>query len=250
MKNLRRTRRQNVNRIAEINSFRHVVRHKQDRVVLGARNLEQQALHSPTCLWIESAERLIHQDYARIVHERSGNRDALLHAARKILGITICEISETNLLQDRVRDLAAFRLLHALELQTILDILTHTQPAKRRVSLKDHRAIAPDVSYEFPVDQYFPFCLRHESGNNYQNRRLAATRWSQKDDHLTGIRFVVNIERDIAHRFSAITFAIDVSHAQVRHAQLRRVTTLIRVIRNVLLPLRRANVDSNRAGLA
>ncbi|MCA1556616.1 MAG: hypothetical protein LC747_08000 [Acidobacteria bacterium] len=57
------------------------MRHEQDGVVLGTRNVEQQALHAPACLRIERAEWLIHQDHARVVDERARDRHALLHAA-------------------------------------------------------------------------------------------------------------------------------------------------------------------------
>src|SRR5262249_24138889 len=107
-----------------------------------------------------------------------------------------------------------------------------------------------NVGYRFAINQHFTLGRRQESRNRFQNRRLAAARWSQEDDNLTGVRFVVNIERNIAHRLSAATFAIDVSHAQIRHAQLWRSTTLISMIRNVRLTPGRANVYSNCAGLA
>ncbi len=51
--------------------------------------VEQHTLHHRSGLSVEGAERLVHQQDARIVGEGTGYSDTLLHAARQLLGKTL-----------------------------------------------------------------------------------------------------------------------------------------------------------------
>ena len=52
---------------------------------------EQQLLHQLAGLVVERAERLVHQQHARVVGQRARQRDALLHAARQLLRVVVLE---------------------------------------------------------------------------------------------------------------------------------------------------------------
>src|ERR1700726_1441328 len=59
-------------------------------------HIEQHALHHRACLRIEGTEWLVHQQYARIVGERPGNADALLHPAGQLAGEAIGAWRQTD----------------------------------------------------------------------------------------------------------------------------------------------------------
>jgi hypothetical protein len=48
-------------------------------------------------LLIERGERLVHQQYFRLLGERTRNADTLLHSAGKLVGIAFAESGETDL---------------------------------------------------------------------------------------------------------------------------------------------------------
>ena len=63
-------------------------------------------LHLPAQLQVERAERLVEQQQGRAVHDRAGQRDALLLAAGELRGPALREVVELDEAQRLVRDLA------------------------------------------------------------------------------------------------------------------------------------------------
>ena len=63
---------------------RRVVRHQQHRVVTFAGEVTQHAEHLPARVQIEAAGRLVAQHQRRFLHQRPGDRDPLLLAARQL----------------------------------------------------------------------------------------------------------------------------------------------------------------------
>ena len=68
-------------------------------LALDALELE---LHRLAQLEVERAERLVEQQRARVVHERAGQRDALLLAAGELRGLALGEVGEPDDLEQLV----------------------------------------------------------------------------------------------------------------------------------------------------
>ena len=45
---------------------------------------------------VERTERLVHQQQPRVLGERAGDRDALLHAAGELVGVAVDEVREAD----------------------------------------------------------------------------------------------------------------------------------------------------------
>jgi MFS family permease len=58
---------------------------------------QQQLLHQLARLVVQRAERFVHQQDARVVGQRAGQRGALLHAARQLLGVVLLETLQAHL---------------------------------------------------------------------------------------------------------------------------------------------------------
>ena len=63
---------------------------------IGRPQIEQLVLHQLTRLDVERRERLVHQQDLGIEDQRLRERDALAHAARKLVRIPIAEPGETD----------------------------------------------------------------------------------------------------------------------------------------------------------
>ena len=156
----RRARGEDVAGVGEVDGLGDVVRDEEDRVVLDPRDVEEEPLHPPPRHRVERAERLVHQDDARLVHERPGDRDALLHPAREVFREALREVEEADLLQHLAGAVAAFFRVDAPELQAVLDVLLDRQPAERRVGLEDHAAVLRGAADRLAVEDIFSF-IRH-----------------------------------------------------------------------------------------
>jgi hypothetical protein len=77
--------------------------HRHAELAMQAPDLE---LHLLAQLLVERRERLVHQHDARLEHERARERDALLLAARELLGLSFRELAQPHLVE-RGRDLVA-----------------------------------------------------------------------------------------------------------------------------------------------
>jgi hypothetical protein len=75
---------------------------EQHRLALRLPDAEQQFLHQLARLVVERAEGLVHQQHARVVGQRAGDRHALLHAARQLLGKVVLEAAQAHLGQEGV----------------------------------------------------------------------------------------------------------------------------------------------------
>src|SRR3954447_15631358 len=210
-----------VDRVGEVDGFGDIVGDEEDRVVLGAGDVEEEALHAPAGLRVEGAEGLVHQDEFGLIDQRSRDCYALLHAAAEVFGIVVGEFSEADGFQVFVRELAAFVAGHRAKAQAVFDVLADGQPAEGRVGLEDHSAIAADAGDRLPFHEHFAARWREESGDGFEDRRFPAAGWAEEHDYFADAGFVDDVEAYLAHRFGGAAVAIDVGHAEVFDAELR-----------------------------
>src|SRR3954454_7297149 len=114
------------------------MRDEDDDVVLGAGDLEQQALEVPSRDRVESTEWLVHQQDPGPVHKSASDGYALFHATRKFFGILAGGVLKPDLLDDPGGDLTTLLLRDTIQLKPVLDVLLDGQPSERGVLLKDH----------------------------------------------------------------------------------------------------------------
>ena len=79
--------RQHHDAVGEEHRLLHAVGDEQHGLAVALPDLEQLVLQARARVRIERAEGLVHQQDVRAVGQRAGDGDALLHAARQLLGI-------------------------------------------------------------------------------------------------------------------------------------------------------------------
>src|SRR4051812_20660197 len=104
------------------------MRDKEDRGAGRAPDLPQLALHGATCLSIERAEGLIHEQHLGLVGERARNLDALLHAARQFRRVLVLLAGEADELKVSPRRYTPILARDAAQPQTEFDVLLGAQP--------------------------------------------------------------------------------------------------------------------------
>jgi hypothetical protein len=240
-----RPRGEDVDRIRQVDRLRDVVGDEEVGVVLGPRDVQEQALHPPAGLRIEGPEGLVHEDDLGPVDEGASDRHPLLHAAREVFGVAVGELREPHRLEVLVRTLPALRLRHPLEAETVLQVLAHREPAEGGIGLEDHAAVAADARDRLAVEEDLARGGGQEAGDGFQDRRLAAARGAEEDDDLAHPGLVHDVEGDVAHRLGTPPGAVDVGDRDVRHPQLGRLFRRLVAVGGGLLALGR---DGNGDG--
>src|SRR5205807_9018414 len=154
---------------------------------------------------------------------RSGYRYALLHAAAEVFGEVVGEFVEADGFQVFVGELAAFVVRNGPQAQAVFDVFADGQPAEGGVGLEDHAAVAADAGDRLPFHEHFAARWREESGYRFQDRRFAAAGRAEENDHFADAGLVNDVEAHLAHRFGSAAVAVDVGHAEVLDARLRRL---------------------------
>ena len=82
--------------VGQQHRFGNIVGDEQDGRAGVARQHLQVVLHHHPGLRVERAERLVHQDHVGAIHQRAGDRAALLHAAGQLAGKILLEAGEAD----------------------------------------------------------------------------------------------------------------------------------------------------------
>ncbi len=113
-----------------------VVRHVDERdadLLLDPFELQ---LHLLAQLEVERAERFVEQQHLGVVHQRPGERHALLLSARHLGGLAALEPDQVDQLHGVADALVDLALLDLLAAQTERDVLVHVQVWEQRVGLE------------------------------------------------------------------------------------------------------------------
>jgi hypothetical protein len=174
--------------------MRHV-KHRDAQTLLQLLDLDLQLLAQ---LFVERAERLIHQQHGRLENNRARNRDALLLATRQLARHALAVVLELHQRQcffDLASDIVAGKFPH---LQRKGDVLRHRHVRKERIFLKDHAdpaLVRRDIGQIARPDADHAFVRGLEPRNHHQQGGLAGSGWSEKREKLAGC----NVERDGIH---------------------------------------------------
>ena len=94
-----RARRHNQNPVRQENSFLDAVRNEDNRVGNSEPQLLQVDVHLLARECIERAKRLIHDQETGVLNQRATDRNALAHAAGKLVRVFVREARKPDLLQ-------------------------------------------------------------------------------------------------------------------------------------------------------
>ncbi len=147
---------------------------------------------------VERRQRLVEQQATRFEHQRAGQRDALLLAARERCGIIVCTVAHADPLQHLHRAGAPLLPGSAAHLQRIGDVLPETHVRKQRIGLEHDteaaclRQLRADI---LPVDQHAAGRRLDEPGQQLEYGGLAGAGCA--DD---GQQFAAaDLQRDVEH---------------------------------------------------
>ncbi len=162
------------------------------RLLLDRANLLAQR---DTHLGVERRERLVKEQELRLRRERTRQGDALLLAARQLIGIARPKLRQPDQRQHLSDALIGLGLRHAGDLQSKADVLRHSQVGEERIGLEDHADVALiglQLRNVPPADDDVSGGRLFETRHHAQNGRLAAARRAEEGDEFPG--FDVEIE--------------------------------------------------------
>ena len=192
-------------------------------VVLDRLQLE---LHLLAQLQVERAERLVEQQHARLVHERAGQRDALLLAARELARLALLETREADEVEDVDTRPRTTLAAHAAAPQAEGDVLEDRQVREERVRLEDgvHVALVRRLAGDRLVAEVDrPLGRLLEAADHAQRRRLAAARGAEQREEAAAL----DLEREVVDGRDVVEALRDVLQPDVGRARGRRRLRLL-----------------------
>jgi len=136
-----RPRGHHVDAVGQENRFLDVVGDEQHRDAELLPDIGQDLLHHHAGLGIERAERLVHQQHLRARRQRADDADALLHAARKLVGIMVLEREQPGEIEQRARGAAALYLSTPAIFRPNSTFLRTDSHGNTRILLEHHAAV-------------------------------------------------------------------------------------------------------------
>jgi hypothetical protein len=157
-------------------------------------------------LGVEIGERLVEEQHLRLQHQRTGDRDALLLAARELGRVAVLEALEADQRQLLQRHLLRLLLAEALHRRAIGGVVEHAHMREQRVGLEHHRDVAiggRELGDVLAADQDLALAGDLEPGNHAQGRGLAAAGRAEQGDERAGLDGEVDVvdrrHRAVAH---------------------------------------------------
>ena len=164
--------------IAESDGLLDVVGHEEHRGVGRLPQAEQLLLQDDLRLRVDRSERFVHQEVFGSGEKRTGQADALAHPDRELVWVGVTELRETEALDEGLGALVTFPASDARRLQTERHVVEHVHPLVDAVLLEDERRAGIVVEGDATRRG------RHESGDDFEQRRLAAAARSDDADEL------------------------------------------------------------------
>ena len=170
-----------------------VVGHVQERALHRAVDARQLRPHLDAQLEVEVGQRLVHQERARLAHQRAAERDALLLAARHLRRPAIEQALDVQQLGDALHALGDLRLGQLARAQRRGDVLRRRPLRVQGVALEHHRQVAlgrRGAGGIQAVQVHRADVGLLEPGDHAQRRRLAGAGRAEQDEE----RAVGNVE--------------------------------------------------------
>ncbi|MOA00108.1 hypothetical protein D3C78_1194560 [compost metagenome] len=182
----------------EEHGFFDVVGDQEHRLGGALPDLQQQLLHLLAGKGVESAERFVHQQHARVGGEGASQADTLLLAARKLPDAALFKTGQIDQGEHFPGASFAFFPGDTGQLQAEPDVGQHVLPWQQRVVLKHHAALGTRAFDGHAVEGDAPGAGFDETGNQVQQRSLATAGRAEGDQQLPGPQAQGDIRQ---HRF-------------------------------------------------
>ena len=169
-------------------------------------------------LGVERRQRLVQQQNRRIGRQRPGQRHALLLAAGKLVGITVLHTAKPGQFAQLLDPFGDLALGTAPDAERETDVLGDGLGREQGIGLEDEPdlALGRRQALDPPaVDRQFTRIGLGETGDDAQQRRLAATAGADEGDELAR----GDIHRDVVHRGDVAEGLDDALKAQLRHSR-------------------------------
>ena len=190
------------------------MRHQEHRLAALVPDPQQLEVHRLARHGVERAERLVHQQQRRLVHERAADADALLHAARQLVRVLALEAREPD--QPQIRSCARLELdaVAVLDLDRQHHVLEHVPPRQQHRRLEDDADVAAR-SVDRPLPQpHVAGRAPEDAGEDLEQRALAAPARADDGHELA----VADVEAHVLERLDvgALERAVDLVQARDR----------------------------------
>ena len=179
--------------VAEEHRLLHVVGDEQDRLARGLGDGVQLLLQRDAGLGVDGRERLVHQHDVGVRGQRAGHRHPLAHAARQLVRVLLLEALQPDQVDEVAHGGRALGLRHALDLQAMGDVLLDRAPRQDGELLEDDAAVAAGPGHRPAVDEHAAAGGGDETGQDAQQRGLAAPARPHHGDELA----VGDVELDV-----------------------------------------------------
>ena len=127
--------------LGEKDRLLHVMGDEDHGLARALPDAQQFVLHEAAGLRVERAERLVHQEDARVDREGAGDRGALLHAARELRGVAVLEPGQSDEVDEVAGAALPLVLWQAQFFGAVQHVLQHRLPGKQREMLKHDAAV-------------------------------------------------------------------------------------------------------------
>src|SRR5215467_14496840 len=174
-----------------------VMGNEQHRGATAAPHVDQELLHPLARLHVEGGERLVHQQHLGPHGKSARDRDALAHATGQLVRPFIERGREAHALQRLPGHGPPLGDRRAANGEAEADVLPHRQPRKEGGLLEDETPLRRRRGHALPERPQIARGHRLETGDEIEQRALAATGRSQEGDELPGS----DVDVDVAQGF-------------------------------------------------
>src|SRR5581483_1981586 len=180
-------------------------------------------LEDAACLLVDRGERLVHQQHLRVYRERPREADALLHAAGELRRVGVLEAAgEADFGECTARRARALARRRAAQEQAELGVLARRRPRHEGEVLEDEARLAPSRAADgAAADDDAAAVHRHEAGDAFEKRGLAAAARADQRQELPRLDLDVDIEQRL-HGAEALRDTLDRDADRLVHPARQR----------------------------
>ena len=174
------------------------MRHHESELLSLRPDVEDLVLHVHARKLVQRAERLVEQQYLRLVDERAHERHALRHAAGELRGIVVPELFQPDHANHTIHPLG-FSVFHTAYIQTECNILFHREPREKRRILEHNAALRRGRFHFRAVYRNTAERRRDEPRHKPEDRGLTAAGRPDEGDELPAFHRNAHILQRMGH---------------------------------------------------
>jgi hypothetical protein len=167
---------------------------------------------------VERAERLVHQQDARIARQHLRDGNALLHAAGQLPRVVVGEFAQPHQLQEFTGLLIAIFARHAGHFRAVGDVVDHTAPGEDAEILQHDAAIGRRALHRGVTYDHLARTRLQQPRDDVEKRGLAAAARSHDADELAAS----GRERDLHECEQVAALSRVIALGDIRYGDVRR----------------------------